>query len=223
MGDKENRQRLAGPEIGELAIESGTRDLVERTEWLVHEQQRRFGHERAGDRRAHLHAAGELPRVRAPEMREADQSEGTLHALGSIGHVSVPQLERQAHVPLDVGPGHQRRALKDEGETTLRSPFETSGVGPQAHAAARRRKESRNHSQERALAAARRADDGRELAFANAKRHGVESAHAVREDLVGGGDVDDGHECTPTLAASLANSAAVLPQRGHRSRLGAAW
>ena len=65
-------RRARGPQRGELAVEALPREFVERAERLVHQQEIRRGDERAGDGGAHLHAARELARKMARELREPD-------------------------------------------------------------------------------------------------------------------------------------------------------
>ena len=65
----------------QLQVEALARHLVERAERLVHQQQRGRERERARDRDALLHAAGELPRMVVVEARELDEVEHLLDAL----------------------------------------------------------------------------------------------------------------------------------------------
>ena len=74
-------------------------DLVERAERLVHQKQRRIEGERAGDRGALLHAAGELPGKFALEAGQIDQREVALDALVALGRRHAHDFERQRHVP----------------------------------------------------------------------------------------------------------------------------
>jgi hypothetical protein len=65
----------------DIVVELEAGDLVERGEGLVHEQQLRPQRERAGDRDAHLHAAGQLARIGVRELVEADQREAGIDRL----------------------------------------------------------------------------------------------------------------------------------------------
>ena len=84
------------PDPQQLEVEPLARHLVERAERLVHQQQRRVERERTGDRDAHLHAAGELPRVVLLEAGQLDEVEHLLHALVAALAVPAEHLERQA-------------------------------------------------------------------------------------------------------------------------------
>ncbi len=56
----------------QVVVELEAGDLVERGEGLVHQQQLRLGDQRAGDRDAHLHAAGQFARIARAKSRKAD-------------------------------------------------------------------------------------------------------------------------------------------------------
>src|SRR5215471_19044869 len=68
MGDEDDGLAQRLPERQQVVVEAKARDLVERGERLVHQQQLRLGDERARDRGAHLHPTRELARV---ALREA--------------------------------------------------------------------------------------------------------------------------------------------------------
>ena len=68
------------PQPQQLLVEMIADDLVERAERLVHQQQLRIEGERARDRHALLHAAGQLPGKFPLEAGELDQREIALGA-----------------------------------------------------------------------------------------------------------------------------------------------
>ena len=110
----DGRPRL-GPDPEQLEVEALARHLVERPERLVHQQQRRRERERAGDRDALLHAAGELPRVvasRSPSARRARPSRRP--CAFRFAAVPLQQLERQGDVLRDRAPVVQHRRLEDD-------------------------------------------------------------------------------------------------------------
>ena len=89
------------------------RQGVERGERLVHQQHARIGRQRAGERDALLHAAGQFMHIGVPELLQADQFEmlvGDPRAVirRQAGHA----LEAEHHVAEHVEPGKQRRFLK---------------------------------------------------------------------------------------------------------------
>src|SRR4051812_18028692 len=63
VGDEDDGEALAAPEVEELVVQPPAGDLVERREGLVEEEEARPCRERAGDRDPHLHPSGELPRI----------------------------------------------------------------------------------------------------------------------------------------------------------------
>ena len=80
VGDEDDRALRLRPDLEQLPVQALAGHLVERAERLVHQQERRVERERAGDRDALLHAAGELPRPvrpRSPRARRARASPAT--------------------------------------------------------------------------------------------------------------------------------------------------
>src|SRR5262245_31226377 len=75
MGDEDDGLAQRLPERQEVVVEAKARDLVERGERLVHQQERRLGDERARDRGAHLHPARELARITLREAGKSDARE----------------------------------------------------------------------------------------------------------------------------------------------------
>ena len=75
MGDEDHGLAPLEPDALQLEVHLLARHRVERAERLVHQQHRRVVDERAHDRHALLHAAGELPRIAVLEAAETDQRE----------------------------------------------------------------------------------------------------------------------------------------------------
>src|SRR5260221_9797579 len=71
MGDEHDRLAQRLPERQQMVVEAKARDLVERGERLVPQQEPRLGHERPGDRGAHFPAPPEPARVALRETRKA--------------------------------------------------------------------------------------------------------------------------------------------------------
>src|SRR5262245_20713061 len=63
MSDEENRRPIAHPELFEIVADLETRQSVERTERLVHQQNRWAKHQSARQRVALAHAARKLVRI----------------------------------------------------------------------------------------------------------------------------------------------------------------
>ncbi len=60
MGDEDDGLAQLAPQIKQIVVEPEARDLVERRERLVQQQNIRIGNERARQRDPHLHAAGQF-------------------------------------------------------------------------------------------------------------------------------------------------------------------
>ena len=104
------------------------------------------------------------------------------------------EVERQAHVGLHARPGHQRRRPGTRTTSGGRRALDLHRQACATTAAGRRsaRSSSGDHLQQRALAAARRAEQRDELAVADRQVDGLQRLGAVGEDLVRGPDLDDG-------------------------------
>ena len=63
MGDENDGLVQLAPQIKQIVVEPKARDLVERRERLVQQQNIRVGDERARQRDPHLHAAGQFAGV----------------------------------------------------------------------------------------------------------------------------------------------------------------
>jgi hypothetical protein len=72
VGDEDRGHRVARPQGAKLVVEVLTRDLVEGGEGFVEQEQFRIVDQRAGERGAHAHPAGELGGVAADRVGEAD-------------------------------------------------------------------------------------------------------------------------------------------------------
>ena len=66
--DEEDGPFVLGIEAQQFLIEAVACHLIERGEGFVHEQNARATNQGAGDRDAHLHAAGELARIAAGDI-----------------------------------------------------------------------------------------------------------------------------------------------------------
>ncbi len=207
VGDEHDGLLRGHPQSLEVDAHLLAREGVERAERLVHQQQRRIVDQRAHDSRALAHAAGELARVAVREVREAHLREEPHRALAVGLRVHAAQLDLHQHVVEHVAPVQQHRALEHDAEVGLRA-----GHAPAAHdhLARARRMQPRDDPQQRALAAARGADDREELAFADREVDGLQRVRLARSGAV-------------ALAIGLGHAAQVDVDRAvARSRDGAA-
>jgi hypothetical protein len=84
MRDHNRSEALAFPQCAQFSVEFVARDFVETAEGFVEQQKLRAGHQRARDRRAHLHASRELmgiSRVRVVELHQRQRARRALQAL----------------------------------------------------------------------------------------------------------------------------------------------
>ena len=120
MGDEHRGEAVLPPQRQQVVVEPVARDLVERRERLVHQQDLRMRHQRARDRDAHLHAAGEFARIGFLEALQADQRQHLGGARLRLALADARERQRQHHVLQRVRPRHQGRVLEHEAEVRLR-------------------------------------------------------------------------------------------------------
>ena len=75
MGDEDDRRAERALQSQKIVIELESRNLVERGEGLVHQEQGRPQDERAGNRNTHAHAAGKFPWIHLRFGGKADKSQ----------------------------------------------------------------------------------------------------------------------------------------------------
>ena len=171
VGDEDDRRRAALPQPQQVVVERQPRDLVERGERLVEQQEIGVGDERARDRDAHPHPARELARIGALEPGEPDGAQFGRGALALGRTDPAGEAKRQQHVAQHRAPRHQRRVLKDKADPPARRPAAIAagrGQGQMPHSLARRDQPG-DDAQQRALAAARGAEQAEELAAADSE------------------------------------------------------
>ncbi len=107
------------PEIAQHAPQFFARERIERGERLVEHQQRRLVDQRAAERDALLHAAGQLPRIAVAEALQADGCKQLLGLRAKLGlscaklrAMRLHDFERQQHVVDDFAPRQQVRVLE---------------------------------------------------------------------------------------------------------------
>ncbi|OLT20400.1 hypothetical protein BJF78_09935 [Pseudonocardia sp. CNS-139] len=184
---------LLHPDPRQLQVHPPPRHRVQGAERLVEQQDVRFEGERAGDRDALAHAAGELARPRVLEAGEADEREQVADPLPV--HRAARHAERQRDVLPRRRPRQQRVLLERDAE-----PVRADEVGRAALLDGDRALggllQARDHAQHRRLAAARRAEQRDELAVPDREIEPFERAHggaaAEREVLDDAGQGDCG-------------------------------
>ena len=149
------------PDVLDVAVELLAGERIERGEGLVHQQHPRVGRERAGQRDALLHAAGELVHMRMLELLEADELEEMVGDFLALGIPQIrPQFQPEHHVAEDVEPRKQRRFLEHD-EPLPPGPFHELAVGE--HAAGIRHGQACDDVEQGRFAAAARPDADRRI------------------------------------------------------------
>src|SRR5271170_5630996 len=176
MGHEHDCRPERRPQRRQVVVELEAGDLVQGGERLIHQQDRRPGHQGAGDRYPHLHPPGQLARVGLGEAGEPDLLQRLFDAWTGLFLRHAGETQRQPDVGEHIGPWRQRRLLKYEAE--LRT------FGLPDNLAARRRGQSRQQSQDRGLSATGRPKQGEKLARLNVEVEAPQSRHFIGEDLV---------------------------------------
>src|SRR5215217_73872 len=167
----------------QLRVEVGKR--------LIHQHERRFDDDGAGNRHALLLAARELARELVLLPLEADEVQGFVYLAVDLGPGLAAHLEAEADVLANVEMRKERVVLEHHAETAL---FRAQRVDPalvQPDRAAGDGEETRDAVQRRRLPAAGRSEQGDELPPPDGEgdiAQGVEdpeiAAHTIEPDFV---------------------------------------
>ena len=166
---------------------------VERAERLVHQHDLGIVHQRAADRGALLHAAGELPGQLLLEALEPDQLQQRLGARRDI-------LSRGSRF-MSIGSITLARMLRHGSSSAFWNTMPTLPCGfvtcsPSTRISpVDRRQQSRDHLQQRGLAAAGRADHDKELAVVDVEVERPQRRHVAVARPIGlrhAGELDAG-------------------------------
>jgi hypothetical protein len=176
--DVDHRRAGALVEARELALHCCAQMHVEIGERLVEQHERRLGDETAGKRHPLALSAREQRRPTLGKAFELDQRERGLHALPSLGILHARHRQAVGDVLRDGHVRPQRIRLEHDPDAALLRRHLPFGRGHDRIADQDpprvRTVESRDLPQHRGLAAARRPEDGDELAIRDRKRHVVE-------------------------------------------------
>ncbi len=184
---------------------------VERAERLVHQQEGWIVDQRAHDRGALAHAAGKLVRIAVCEILEADRGEQAARALAIGARIEPAQLDLEEDVAEHRAPVEQHRSLEHDAEPVC---------GPVDDCARRRAPRPASagcrpaiEAQQRALAAARRTDDGEELASSRIVKVDAGRARASRSSPRAI-DLGDARDFDMLVARAAAPTPAPARRRG---------
>src|SRR5579863_6851404 len=171
MSNKEYGPLVFSVKAKQFLIQTITRDLVERCERFVHEQDSRPVHQRTRYRRAHLHPAGKLTWIAAGEIAQPDKLKHARHALFAQVLRRMFQFETKADIVFQRPPGQQRRILKDEAHH-LTSIYWSHAVDSDKSIA--RRTQAGYEFEQRRFSAAGWPEESDEFAAINGQRNIVE-------------------------------------------------
>ena len=180
--DEDDRRATRVPDPQQLEVQPLTRHLVQGTEGLVHQQQRRIERKRPGDRDPLLHPARELPWVVVLEALELHQLEQLPYTGGTLLSAPLQQLERQRDVLRDRPPVVEHRFLEDDSVVVV-EPGPVSGLAVDLDDAFARLDQVADDPQKRRLAAAGGADQRDELPRADLEIDPGQRRHARLERL----------------------------------------
>ncbi|HJX22670.1 MAG TPA: hypothetical protein VJ454_16865, partial [Steroidobacteraceae bacterium] len=114
MGHEDHGLGRALPDAEQFGLHQAAGLGVERAERLVHQQDFRIEGERACDRGALLHAAGQLRGVTVLETGKPDKIDEGLRALLALGARQPHALEAIEDIGAHGLPGEQRKMLEDD-------------------------------------------------------------------------------------------------------------
>jgi hypothetical protein len=151
--------------------------LVERGERLVEQHHLGADAESARQIDALLHADRELLGIMIGELLHADRRK-RLHGAVAPAVLDAQELEREAEILQHRVPGQQRAFLEHEGNVIgSRAIDRLAGDGDRTRG---RLQQAADDAEQRALAAARGAEQADEFALADFQRHVVERQHGLR-------------------------------------------
>ena len=190
MGDEDHGLSERPPEREQIVVELEAGDLVERGERLVHQQQLRFGDERARDRRRASSCRRKARADRLARRRQARRGRALRATRGAPPPASTPaSLSGSRTLAATVAHGISVGSWNTKPSAARR----VSGRAPATpRVPLRRLAQAGDDAQRRRLAAAGRAEQRHELAGANLEIEPIERHDAVRERLADAAQRDDG-------------------------------
>ena len=192
MGHEDHGLGRALPYAQELRLHQAAGLGVECAERLVHQQDFRIEGERARDRGALLHAAGQLRGIAVLEAVEADEIDERLRARLACVTRQPHSLETVKNVAAHRFPGKQREMLKHDATIRARRAHR---LALDRDRAGLDREKAADQVQQRRLPAARWPEQGDEFAGTHIERdllerehrpsarRAVDVAHALDDDL----------------------------------------
>ena len=200
MRHEEHRCLRFLPQLVEQLLHAEPRGRIERAERLVHQDDARPEDQRARDRHALAHAAGELARILVSVALdvEADLVDPRVGLFAPLARANAAALEAERDVVFD-GAIVERRVVLEHHAAIRAGPGHRS-VGHVHDALGGRvvRRQARDETEDRGLPAAGRSEDGHELALARQIGHGegdIPNHGEVAESLGDAAKLDDVRQC----------------------------
>ncbi len=202
IGDQHHRLPLRLPDRGDLVLELGAGQRVERRERLVEEEEVGLRRQGACHGDALAHAAGQLRRPAVTGVIEADEGDVAVDPRLARGAALLGEerIDRERDVALDRQPRHQRIGLEHDPDARRR-PVDLPAA--EDDAATVGSGQSRDRRDQRRLAGPGEADDGDELALLDLEVDAAEHVAARRALAVGFGqpaDFEKRHRRPPTAS-----------------------
>ena len=176
-------------------------------QWLVHQ-------EHAGgtnDRPAHRHplplTAGQLLRLAAEQIRQAEDPGGRTDPPVSFGLLDLLVLQREADVLIHRQVRVERVVLEDHGDVAVPGRHVVDHAVAEADRARRDPLQARDHPQRRRLAAARGPDQHDELPVVDVQVQTVQRDDAGRVDLGQSAQRNRRHDMPPRLSSRCCRAA----------------
>ena len=158
-------------DLQHLVAEQEPRLLVERGEGLVHQQDFRLGGERAGQRNALAHAAGQFAGIAVLEAGQTDQCDEMPRAFGALRARHAGEFEREGDIVEHRAPGERGFLLEHHADRLVRA---VDGLAGDADHALMMVEQAADHVEQSRFAAARGADDREEFARPDLERDVVD-------------------------------------------------
>ncbi len=162
---------------GEALLQDQLGLRIEGGERLVEQHDRGLDRQRARQRRALAHAAGQLVGIAAGEILQPAALQFAQRALATLGTADRARLETELDVAHDRTPRQQQILLQHEADARIGSLHRDL---LQQDPSLARTVETGGEVEDRALAAARRSDDGDELAGIDTQAHALDGGQRRR-------------------------------------------
>jgi hypothetical protein len=162
MGDEDDGLFGLFPDVQQLEVHLLAGKRIERPERFVHQDQLGIVDQRARNRGALLHAAGQLVGELVLVTGEPDQRKEVAGARAARSHGKAEDLRRQQHVVDHAPPFQQQWLLENHADVARR--IERLGFGADRDLAGVEGMQTGENLEQGGLAATRRSDQGHQLA-----------------------------------------------------------